>query len=351
MEAAGAGAGEAAGAELSEESEGEGEEEEEEEGGWQERDNPAPTSGTLMAGAGDCGLLSTRLIGTILSLGNVWCCAWALLLAVSRLGFQGVITVPDSCGSLRCGTRTCTGSTPKAEGLFSNMRTRSATEPPGLEWPAPIMRRPSSWPVSWPELARAELRSEMCCFCSAVSSGCGALGISIRRLFRRRNCSNRKEEGSSPQGLSKRLLPMFPKLLGLTPPSLAGRDSAILCLASSNFRLISRNLASLTDPNSLKRFGMGACWSPGPAAAARGCPAAAFCSTLGDLRPPAPAPASLPELGALAMGMCLTGMGMAPAESVLVTASRSVWMWRGEVLEAGPLLKLRLEAASPSQSS
>ena len=69
-EAAGAGAGEAAGAELSEESEGE-EEEEEEVGGWQERDNPAPTSGTLMAGAGDCGLLSTRLIGTILSLGNV----------------------------------------------------------------------------------------------------------------------------------------------------------------------------------------------------------------------------------------------------------------------------------------
>ena len=67
-EAAGAGAGEAAGAELSEESEGEGEEEV---GGWQERDNPAPTSGTLMAGAGDCGLLSTRLIGTILSLGNV----------------------------------------------------------------------------------------------------------------------------------------------------------------------------------------------------------------------------------------------------------------------------------------
>ena len=66
---AGAGAGEAAGAELSEESEGEGEGEEV--GGWQERDNPAPTSGTLMAGAGDCGLLSTRLIGTILSLGNV----------------------------------------------------------------------------------------------------------------------------------------------------------------------------------------------------------------------------------------------------------------------------------------
>ena len=36
------------------------------------------------------------------------CCAWALLLAVSRLGFQSMMTVPDSCGSLRCGTRTCT---------------------------------------------------------------------------------------------------------------------------------------------------------------------------------------------------------------------------------------------------
>ena len=66
---AGAGAGEAAGAEVSEVSEGS--EGVEEVGGWQEGDNPDPTSGTLMAGAGDSGLLSTRLIGTILSLGNV----------------------------------------------------------------------------------------------------------------------------------------------------------------------------------------------------------------------------------------------------------------------------------------
>ena len=150
------------------------------------------------------------------------CCAWALLLAVSRLGFQGVMTVPDSCGSLRCGTRTYTQGkcivnfnfrlqsdriAPHLHGLHSEGRGALlehedplGTEPPGLEWPAPIMQRPSSCSVSWPKLARAELRSKMCCFCLAVSLGWG-------------------------QGQRR-------PLLGLLP--------------------ISRNLASLTDPNSLK---------------------------------------------------------------------------------------------------
>ena len=227
------------------------------------------------------GAISWSSPGHLLAPGAIsWC----------RLALQGVITVPESCGSRLCGTeRTATGSTPKAEGDFSNMRTRSATEPPGLE---PSMRR-SPGPMG-------TLRSLMCCFCSGVSSGCGALGI--MRLLRLLNCSRRKELGSSPQGESN--IRMLPKLLGLTPPSLAGSDKAILCLASSNLRLISTNLASLTVPNSLKRLGMGACWSLG----ARGC-CLAFWRMVGDLRPPDDG--SL--MGAFWIGICLTGIGMAPS--------------------------------------
>ena len=247
-----------------------------------------------------------------------------LLACSCKLDLHGVITVPDNWGSRLWGTRTWIGSTPKAEGLFSNMRTRSATEPPGLP-PGYILRR-------------GVLRSEMCCFCSGVSSGWGAEGISIRLLFRRRNCSNRKEEGSSPQGLSKMLLPMDPKLLGLTPPSRAGSDKAILCFASSNLRLISRNFASLTNPDSSKRLGMGECcpWSLVVFDTANGKAFLfAFCNTEGDLRP-----VSLELGGTLLMGICLTGIGILPSFSSL-----SVWMWRGEVLELVPLLKLLPKAA------
>ena len=72
--------------------------------------------------------------------------------------------VPVSVGSfLWGGTRT----SPNMLGDFSNMSTRSATLPLGRSL------RGSCW---MPEPGVASVLSLMCCFCWAVSSGCGAAG-------------------------------------------------------------------------------------------------------------------------------------------------------------------------------
>lgn len=160
--------------------------------------------------------------------------------------------MPVKVGSFLCGMLlTCTGSSPKADGLFSNMRTLSATDPPGS-----ILRKGAPGCI-------LEDLSDICCFCSGVSSGWGAEGISFLRLFLLLNCSNKNAEGSSPHGLddilseslSNKLLPMEVKLLGLTPPN------AILCFASSNLFLIERMLVSgsLTAPKSSNKLGICIC--------------------------------------------------------------------------------------------
>jgi len=109
-------------------------------------------------------------------------------------------------------------------------------------------------------------------------------------LFLRRNCSKRKEEGSSPQGLfilsfSNMLRAM--RLLGRSPPSLAGRDNAILCLASSNRRRIAMRFSSgsFTEPNWSNRLGMGWCSLLGLLRGKVKGFLWTFCRTEGDLRP------------------------------------------------------------------
>ena len=173
------------------------------------------------------------------------------------------------------------------EGDFSNISTRSATLPLGSSLLG------SCWMLEAPVIPSAD-RSLMCCFCWGVSSGWGAPGTSMRRLFLLRNCSKRNADGFSPHGdPSKRLLdPIELKLLGLTPPSLAGKDKAILCFASSILFLICMMLASgsLGAPNSSKKFGIFSIPSPDTGLwenwkGLLGATLFTFCSTDGDLRP------------------------------------------------------------------
>jgi len=177
--------------------------------------------------------------------------------------------------------------------------------------------------------------SLMCCFCWGVSSGWGAAGTSIRRLFLRRNCSKRKAEGSSPHGEpSKRLLdPMAAKLFGRTPPSLAGNDKAILCFASSILFLICMMLVSgsFGVPNSSKKLGIFSMPSPaglcGNWKGLFGATLFTFCKTDGDLRP---CTGDCDDCGAwfefceIAIGMCFTGIGM-------LSSVFAVCMCRGDV--------------------
>jgi len=241
--------------------------------------------------------------------------------------------VPVNWGSFLCGgTRT----SPNIDGDFSNISTRSATLPLGSSL------RGSCWMLDMePDIPCSDL-SLMCCFCWGVSSGWGAAGTSIRRLFLLRNCSKRKAEGSSPQGEpSKRFLePMAVKLFGRTPPSLAGNDKAILCFASSILFLICMMLVSgsFGAPNSSKKFGIFSMPSPaglfGNWKGLFGATLFTCCRTDGDLRPCAGCDVCGAGFGfcEIAIGMCFTGIGM--LSSVL-----AVCMCRGDVL-AGRFCKL-----------
>ena len=223
------------------------------------------------------------------------------------------------------------------------------------------------------------------CRCSGVSSGCGALGTSILRLFLLLNCSSRKAEGSSPHGESElgsrsnsERWPRLAKLLGRTPPSRAGSDSAIRCLASSNLRRILLILASWsrTPPNWSNRFGIPA-WlacpgSTGWLAGKAGGDLAALANTPGDLSPErdwaGPGLVLRLSLGAgpgsrvIPMGMCFTWIGIDASPLVVgccccglgsgsvrltgsgrwSTVSRPVCTLSGLVL-AGPPARLKID--------
>ena len=151
------------------------------------------------------------------------------------------------------------------------------------------------------------------------------MGTSVLLLFLLLNCSSRNAEGSSPQGeRSKRepAVPMEWKLLGLIPPSLAGKDKAIRCFASSILFRIPMRLASGSRgiPSSSKKLGIFS--MPSPTGLRPGLLLTSL-MILADLRPWVGAGDGE---GVTAMGMCLTGMEMlSPAGSLFV------WICKGDV--------------------